>query len=94
MWAGPNFAILITSALWRGQPAEAGVTSERALEQIGDSEMVHYTAPILALAIRAQADLAERARALGRDQDIRAAAVQAERLMRHVRGPRRARPEG
>ena len=81
MWAGPNFAVLITSALWRGQPAEASETSERALEQIGDSEMVHYTSPILALAIRAQADLAERARALGRDEDIRAAAVQAERLM-------------
>jgi DNA-binding CsgD family transcriptional regulator len=44
--------------------------------------MAHYIAPLYTLGVRAQADRAERARALGREADAAAAAAEATTLMR------------
>jgi DNA-binding NarL/FixJ family response regulator len=80
-WDGPNYGILLASALWRGDSEEASSMVEQAVDTLGDSELVHVTAPLFTLGVRVQADLAERARALGRDDEVEAAATRARALL-------------
>ena len=81
MWAGPNLGILMTSALWRGELDEATSLLDHAIETIGSSEMVQFTVPLFAMGVRAEADRAERARALGRDDEVEGAATRGRTLV-------------
>jgi ATP/maltotriose-dependent transcriptional regulator MalT len=87
MWTAPNRAVLATCAIWSGDPDEARAVVETALEQLADRTVLLFTAQLYAVGIRAEADRAERARALGRDADVRAAEAGASSLLGSVDAP-------
>jgi DNA-binding CsgD family transcriptional regulator/tetratricopeptide (TPR) repeat protein len=68
MWAAPVAVMLANVALWDGRPAEAAEIAAGALETLGqetDPAAAPYLAPLVAIGAQAEADVAERARALG-----------------------------
>jgi predicted ATPase/DNA-binding CsgD family transcriptional regulator len=73
-WFEPSTSARMEFELLRGQPEEARVVGERALERAADHETVFYTARLHALTARAAAEVAERARA-GGDEPAAAAAA-------------------
>src|SRR6185312_2506044 len=81
MWAGPNLAILAACALWEGGVDRARGVVDTGVEQIGGSAFLVFTAPLWTLGVRAEADRAARARALGRHEEAEAAAAAARRLL-------------
>lgn len=85
MWAGPNCGILLSVALWRGEPEAARRMLPEALAEMADSEMVMYVAPLLTHGLRAEADLAGRARARGRAADVDDALARGVRLLDTLR---------
>ncbi|HMJ96827.1 MAG TPA: AAA family ATPase [Thermoleophilaceae bacterium] len=87
MWTAPNRAVLATCAVWSGDPDEARELVETALEQLADRTVLLFTAPLYAVGVRAEADRAERARALGREADLRAAEAGARSLVESMDTP-------
>jgi DNA-binding NarL/FixJ family response regulator len=82
MWIGPIFASAAELAVWRGEPEEAWAAFERYLDTLGDEqEYGFYILRLYAAAVRAQADLAERARALGDEEAARLAQARAEQAL-------------
>ncbi len=81
MWVAPNKAILAACAVWSGDPDEAHSIVVAGAEQVGDTEMVLFAAPLLAIGIRAEAERAERARALGHQPQVEDAAAAARSLL-------------
>jgi DNA-binding CsgD family transcriptional regulator/tetratricopeptide (TPR) repeat protein len=81
MWVAPNKAILAACAVWSGDPDEAHSIVAAGAEQIGDTEMVLFAAPLFAIGIRAEAERAERARALGHQPQIEEATEVARSLL-------------
>lgn len=67
-------------ALVAGEPREARRRVARAVERVGDAQDPLYSPPLYALGMRAEADLAEQARALRRDADVHAARSRANEL--------------
>jgi DNA-binding CsgD family transcriptional regulator len=60
---------------------------ETALEELADRTVLLFTAPLYAVGVRADADRAERARALGREADLRAAEADARSLVESMDTP-------
>jgi DNA-binding CsgD family transcriptional regulator len=81
MWAGPNLAILAACALWEGDVDQARSVVATGVEQIGDSAALVFTAPLWTLGVRAEADRAARARALGQQEEAEAGAAAARGLL-------------
>jgi DNA-binding CsgD family transcriptional regulator len=67
-------------ALWAGRPEEALEEVQRQLENLGDTDWVVFSGWLLALGMRAGADVAERARARHDDTAVRAALTAADDL--------------
>jgi ATP/maltotriose-dependent transcriptional regulator MalT len=67
-------------ALVDGDPLEARRRVADAVATVGDAQDPLYTPPLYALGVRAEADLAEQARALRRDTDVLAARSRAQEL--------------
>ncbi len=90
MWVAPNRAILAVCALWAGDPDQAHAIVIDAVAEVGDSEVLLFTAPLYSVGLRAEADRGERARELGQVQAIRAAELQARSLLDrlHANGER------
>jgi DNA-binding CsgD family transcriptional regulator len=65
MWLGTTASGQAEVALWRSDPDGAWGLAARALEVVAGREYVHYTARLYATALRAVADRALRALALG-----------------------------
>jgi len=82
MWLAPDYQVRATVALWQGEPARALELIEHCLELLGTTEMTLFTWPLFTVGMRAAADAAERARALGRDDELAAAVASAEDLLR------------
>ena len=91
MWAGPNYAISLTIALWRRDPMQARDVLDRAVAELAESEMFMFVAPLLTLGLRAEADLAERARARGQEDELHEAADRAGRLIALLQASARGR---
>ena len=70
MYFGPSAATEVDLELLRGQPEEAAAAFERALDTITGAEYTFSMARLYARGVRAYAELAERARALGDDDDL------------------------
>ncbi|HEX6619787.1 MAG TPA: LuxR C-terminal-related transcriptional regulator, partial [Solirubrobacteraceae bacterium] len=68
MWIGNTASGQAEVALWRSDPDGAWGLAARALEVVAGREYVHYTARLYATALRAAADRALRALALGDEQ--------------------------
>jgi ATP/maltotriose-dependent transcriptional regulator MalT len=76
---GLGLAWRISLRLWRGQLAEAAALAREGLERAASAEgQLMYNAALTWLAARIDADLAERARALGRGADAHDAAAAAD----------------
>ena len=80
MWGAGAEAAGAQLQLWRDNAGQAFAIVSRALEQIEGSEYALYSAPLYALGAWAQADLALRARASGRDAEVAQARVAAAEL--------------
>jgi ATP/maltotriose-dependent transcriptional regulator MalT len=87
MWTAPNRAVLATCAVWSGDPDEARALVETALGQLADRTVLLFTAPLYAVGVRADADRAERARALGHEAELRAAEAGARSLVESMDTP-------
>jgi DNA-binding CsgD family transcriptional regulator len=81
MWAGPNLAILAACALWEGDVDLARSVVATAVEQVGGSAFLVFTATLWTMGVRAEADRAARARALGRHEEAEESAAAAHRLL-------------
>jgi DNA-binding CsgD family transcriptional regulator len=79
-WIEPEASARIELELMRGQPEEARVAAERALALWAEHEQVYYTARVQALGARAEAEIAERARAAGDAEGAADASGRAEAL--------------
>ncbi|MFL5867693.1 MAG: AAA family ATPase, partial [Thermoleophilaceae bacterium] len=80
MWIGHPASVRVEMALARGQPEEARRAAERALALAADHEFVFFTARLYAMATRAEAVIAERARAQGDESTAAEAAARAREL--------------
>jgi DNA-binding CsgD family transcriptional regulator/tetratricopeptide (TPR) repeat protein len=83
-WVEPEASARVELELLRGHPEEARRAVERALEPFADHERVFYTARVYALGARAEALLAERARAAGDEAAAAEAAARAEALVDRI----------
>ncbi len=84
MWVAPDYHVRATAAVWQGDPAGALGLIEHCFELLGRTEMTLFTWPLFTTGIRAAADVAERARALGRDDDVAAAVKTGMDLLRRL----------
>jgi DNA-binding CsgD family transcriptional regulator/tetratricopeptide (TPR) repeat protein len=73
MWLGTTAAGQAEVALWRSDPEGAWRLAADTLDVVAGREYVHYTARLYATALRAAADLALHARALGDERRADAA---------------------
>src|SRR4030095_10986268 len=90
--AGPLFCGLVELALWRGHLDQARELVDQAVRQVAANP--RYAAPIYALGLRVEADLAELARARHPGQpapDDATATALLERLRQAAAGPAAAR---
>jgi DNA-binding CsgD family transcriptional regulator len=65
MWIGNHAHGLAEIAIWRSDPERAWELASRALDLVAEHEYLFYTARTYASAIRAAAEIAQRARTLG-----------------------------
>jgi DNA-binding CsgD family transcriptional regulator len=72
--------LVAEATVWAGQPNEALERVQRLLERLADTDWVIFCGWLLAVGIRACADLAEQARARRDDQPARAALAAANEL--------------
>jgi DNA-binding NarL/FixJ family response regulator len=86
MWIAPDYQVRASLALWQGEPARALELIEHCFELLGRTEMTLFTWPLFTTGIRAAADLADRARALGRGDDVAAAVAAGEHLLQRFDG--------
>ena len=86
MWVGSPASIRVQLEIERGRPDEARRVAEEALELSADHEYAFYTARLYAMAARAEAVLAERARAQGDEATAADSAQRAHALGERLRG--------
>jgi ATP/maltotriose-dependent transcriptional regulator MalT len=67
MFVGNHAYGLVEAALWRGEPERGWELASAALELVAEHEYLFYTARLYVAAIRAGAEIAQRARTLGDD---------------------------
>jgi ATP/maltotriose-dependent transcriptional regulator MalT len=67
MFVGNHAYGLVEVALWRGEPERGWELASSALELVAEHEYLFYTARVYVAAIRAAAEIAQRARTLGDD---------------------------
>jgi len=85
MWVGNMVAGLAEAALWRADPEAAWQLAAGALDLVAENEYLHYTARLYAAALRAAAERAQRALALGDEQHAGEAQRDAEVALERLR---------
>ena len=91
MWIGNQAAGQAETALWGADPERAWQIATGALDFVPDDQYAHYTARLHATALRAAADRAQRAVALGDEDGAGAGARRRPGDLREPRRPARAR---
>jgi ATP/maltotriose-dependent transcriptional regulator MalT len=86
MWLGHSGSLRAELEIGRGREEEARRVAEQALELAADHEFVFYTARLYAMAARAEARLAERARAQGDKSGAADAEQRARGLNERIHG--------
>ena len=84
-YQAPLLTLAAGLALWEGEIGEAREAVIRALDLVAGSDDVWLVAPVLWHGVRAEADQAERARALGRRVEAKTAADAAAGLLERAR---------
>jgi DNA-binding CsgD family transcriptional regulator/tetratricopeptide (TPR) repeat protein len=85
MWTAPMTSARAAAAVWDGRPDTVRELVERELAIHDDDDMVaYYRGPVIATGVRAEADLAARARATGESAAEAEAVAQARRLLDHA----------
>jgi DNA-binding NarL/FixJ family response regulator len=85
MWVGNGVHGRAEAELWRADPERAWQLATAALDAIGADEYLFYTARLHATAVRAAAELAERARARGDEQRARKALGDGAAMLERLR---------
>jgi DNA-binding CsgD family transcriptional regulator/tetratricopeptide (TPR) repeat protein len=85
MWQGPVATARAQAALWQQRPDEALDRMAPALAEAAEDEYVFYVAPQYAIAARAHADVAVKARGLGDGERAAQAATAARELAKQLR---------
>jgi DNA-binding CsgD family transcriptional regulator/tetratricopeptide (TPR) repeat protein len=91
MFVGNHAHGRVEVALWRADPERAWALATRALDVVAQQEYLFYTARLYASAIKAAADIAQRARTLG--DDARAEQAVADARAIHARMREQLAPE-
>src|SRR6185436_14215116 len=73
MFVGNHAYGLVEVAVWRGEPERGWELARAALDLVAEHEYLFYTARLYVAAIRAAAEIAQRARTLGDDAAAEAA---------------------
>ena len=88
----PCAAMEAELALWEGRPDEARRAVAQGLEHLEHTDDTFFTPPLLSLGLRAEADLAERARAGEAGDDLEEALSAGRRLIEQARSLLTAAP--